>query len=251
MKKFTDLATTPPKSLKKEQVIKKTKKFVETIHMEQHKLFAEHKRSLLIILQGMDASGKDGVIKQIFSSVNPQGVSVASFKKPSFIELSHDFLWRIHNEVPAKGMIKIFNRSHYEDILVPSVNKTITDDNLKSRARMINEFEEHLVREGTVILKFYLHISKDEQKIRLEERISNKLKQWKYNASDFETRKNWDKYMKTYQFIFKSCNKVKWTIIPSDKNWYKEYLVAKLVAETLTKMKLKLPEIQEVMKSDN
>lgn len=251
MKKLVEVPSIPKRGLKKDVIIANTKKYVEIIHMEQHKLFAEHRRSVLIILQGMDASGKDGVIKQIFSSVNPQGVSVASFKKPSPLELSHDFLWRIHNEMPAKGFIKIFNRSHYEDILVPYVQDKLSIEDIAARIKIINALEEHLVLENTVILKFYLHISKTEQKKRLDERLTNPLKQWKYSSADFATRQYWDKYMKAYQMIFKECNKVKWHIIPADKNWYKEYLVAKKVAETLTEMKLQLPKIDEIIRSEN
>ncbi len=247
MKSLQDISTLPPENLKKEKTVDQTHKHVTAIKEEQQKLFAENKRSVLIILQGMDTSGKDGVIKQVFGSINPQGVSVTSFKAPSGSELSHNFLWRIYQELPRKGMIKIFNRSHYEDILVPSVHGLIAPDHVKARMEVINSFENHLEREGTVILKFFLHISKQEQKVRLEERLTNKLKNWKYSASDFSARKDWDKYMKVYQTIFNVCNEIEWNIIPSDKNWYKEYLISKIVADKLVSLGFLLPQLDEIL----
>lgn len=244
--KFNLKQTTPPDGVKKNECKEQTKKYVSIIQEEQHKLYAEHKRSLLIVIQGMDASGKDGAIKQIFSSVNPQGVSVSCFKKPSELESAHDFLWRIHMQFPAKGMIKIFNRSHYEDILVPRVNGALSDKKIEQRIEIINSLEKYLESEGIHVIKIFLNVSKEEQKIRLEERLTNKLKQWKYNSNDYATRKDWDKYMEVYDKIFKECNQVPWNIIPSDKNWYKEYLISKLVSESLKEMKLKLPTLEEV-----
>jgi PPK2 family polyphosphate:nucleotide phosphotransferase len=197
----------------------------------------------VIVLQGMDASGKDGATKAIFSSVNPQGVSVTSFKKPSDLERSYDFMWRIHKEVPPKGMIKIFNRSHYEDVLVPMANRAIDTKELKRRFGHINDFERLLEENGTKVLKFYLHISEEEQAERFKERLTNPMKNWKYNPSDSETAKKWPEYRVAYQNTFNYCSEIPWHIIPSDKNWYKEYLIAKKVAEVLLDLNLKFPNL--------
>jgi len=243
MKSIKGIITTPPKHIKKEKVKQETEQYIKIIREHQHILYAQSKYSLLIVLQGMDASGKDGATKAIFSSVNPQGVSVTSFKKPSEVELSHDFLWRIHQAVPEKGMIKIFNRSQYEDVLVPAVNKTIDKKELKKRYDHINNFEKLLEENGTKVLKFYLHISEEEQTSRFQERLSDPLKNWKYNPSDKETAKKWPEYRKAYDDVFENCDVIVWNIIPSDKNWYKEYLIAKKVAETLLDLKLKFPNL--------
>lgn len=245
MKNLKAIITTPPKHIKKNHIKKETKQYIDIIRERQHILYAQSKYSILIILQGMDASGKDGATKAIFSSVNPQGVSVTSFKKPSEKELAYDFLWRIHQEVPSRGMIKIFNRSHYEDVLVPGVNQWIDKKDIKKRYDHINNFESLLKDNGTKVLKFYLHISEQEQAKRFEERISNPLKNWKYNSGDKETAKQWSQYRKAYQEVFESCNEVPWHIIPSDKNWFKEYLIAKKVAETLLDLDLNFPNLAD------
>ena len=243
--KINITSTKPPKGTDKEYIKDETKKYIKIIQERQHILYAQSKYSLLIVLQGMDASGKDGAIKAIFTSVNPQGVSVTSFKKPTEIESKHDFLWRIHKEVPEKGMIKIFNRSHYEDVLITKVNGWIDDKEAKRRYEHINNFEKLLEDNGTKILKFYLHISKEEQAKRFEERLTNPLKNWKYNPEDLKTSQKWDEYMKAYSYAFEYCREPDWHIIPSDKNWYKEYLIAKKVAETLQKLNLKFPKLNE------
>ena len=243
MKKFLQLSTLPPKDLNKKKIKKETQKYIEIIQERQHILYAQSKHSILIVLQGMDAGGKDGAIKTVFSSVNPQGVSVACFKKPTALELSYDFLRRIHLEAPARGMIKIFNRSHYEDVLSPVVNKIIDKKEAKRRFDHINNFEKLLEENGTRILKFYLHISEKEQAARFQERLTNPLKQWKYNPSDKETAKQWPEYRKAYKDIFNNCNEIPWEIVPSDKNWYKEYLVAKKVAKTLLDLDLFFPTL--------
>jgi PPK2 family polyphosphate:nucleotide phosphotransferase len=236
------ISTIPPKC-NKDAIKKETQKYIEIMRDRQHILYAQSKYSLLIIFQGMDASGKDGATKAVFSSVNPQGVSVTSFKKPSELELSYDFLWRIHKEVPNRGMIKIFNRSHYEDILIPSVYNTLPKDVIKKRFDYINSFETMLEDNDTKILKFYLHISKKEQKKRFEERLTNPMKNWKHNPSDIETAKHWPKFRKVYQDIFNKCSDVPWNIVPADKNWYKEYVIAKKIAETLKDLKLEYPKL--------
>jgi len=238
-------STKPPKDTDKEHVKEETKKYIKIIQERQHILYAQSKYSLLIVFQGMDASGKDGATKAIFTSVNPQGVSVSSFKKPTEIEMNHDFLWRVHKEVPEKGMIKIFNRSHYEDVLITKVNGWIDNKEAKKRYEHINNFERLLEDNGTKILKFYLHISQEEQAKRFQERLTNPLKNWKYNLEDLKTSQKWDEYMEAYSYAFEYCNEPKWHIIPADKNWYKEYLIAKEVAETLQKLDLKFPKLNE------
>ena len=243
MKKFTDIPTVPSKKLKKKEIKKETEKYIKIIQERQHVLYAQSKHSILIIFQGMDASGKDGATKAVFSSVNPQGVTVKSFKKPTEIEMSHDFLWRIHNEAPEKGMIKIFNRSQYEDVLVPVVNSYIDKKETERRFDHINNFEKLLEENNTKVLKFYLHISEEEQSVRFQERLSNPFKNWKYNPADSQTASQWPKYKKAYQDIFDNCSVIPWHIIPADKNWYKEYLVAKKIAETLEELDLTFPHL--------
>lgn len=194
----------------------------------------------------MDASGKDGAIRNVLSSVNPQGVMVHSFKVPTAEELSHDFLWRIHKVSPAKGMIQVFNRSHYEDILVTRVHGMCDDDTARERMRAINDFEELLTKHNnTAILKFYLHVSHEEQVERLKERIDDKTKQWKYNARDFDESALYDKYHQMYEDCFSHCDKVPWTIVPSDQNWYKEYLMTKTIVEALRALKMEYPGLKK------
>ena len=240
---FKKVSTIPPKSLDKDKIKKQTEKFIETIRERQHILYAQSKYSLLIILQGMDAAGKDGATKAIFSSVNPQGVGVTSFKKPSELELSYNFMWRIHKEIPQRGMIKIFNRSQYEDVLVPMANKLLDVKQIKKRFDHINDFERLLEESGTKVLKFYLHISEEEQHKRFQERLSNPMKNWKYNPSDSETARKWPEYRRAYQKVFEYCDDIPWHIVPSDKNWYKEYIIAKKVSETLLDLKLTFPNL--------
>lgn len=243
-------STRAPGSIDKQKTKERLLAIKKDIAHFQKILYAEGERSLLIVLQGVDASGKDGLINDVFSGLNPFGVNVAAFKAPSTEERSHDFLWRIHQECPAKGMIQIFNRSHYEDILVPSVNKLLDEKVIRRRMADINRFESMLSNEGTTILKFYLHVSRKEQAIRLRERQTNPEKFWKHNDDDWKARRKWDAYMETYEMIFKHCNEVPWEIIPSDQNWYKEYLVALKVRDTLKKMKLQFPT-QKVLAARN
>ena len=208
-------------------------------------LYAESKHAILIIIQGMDASGKDGLSRNVFSRMNPQGVQVASFKAPTAEELSHDFLWRIHRHAPAKGMIQIFNRSHYEDVLVTRVHGWVDDRDARQKMRAINDFERLLTSQGhTQILKFYLHISTEAQRERLEERTHNPAKMWKYNEADFGEAKNWDKYMRYYEDAFARCDEVPWHIIPADQNWYKEYLVAKALRKVLLGLDMQFPGLK-------
>lgn len=234
--------TRAPKSFDKEKTKEELQNVLTELQELQNLLYAEHKRSVLVVIQGMDASGKDGLIKDVFGALNPQGVTVTSFKVPTEEELAHDFLWRIHKATPGKGMIGIFNRSHYEDILVTRVHEIIDDKTASKRINAINDFEQLLEQHSnTLILKLYLHVSHDEQRERLTERMKVPEKMWKYNAKDFEESDKWDIYMNYYEEAFEACNKVPWHIIPSDQNWYKSYSVAVLLRDMLKAQKMKYP----------
>ena len=241
--KLSKIPTVAPKGMDKETTKAKTAQIIEEIKELQNMLMASAKRSLLVIIQGMDASGKDGAAKNVFSGINPAGVSVHSFKKPSDEEFSHDFLWRVHHVAPEKGQIKIFNRSHYEDVLIQRVHKWIDETTVKQRFDAINNFEKLLEQNGTKILKFYMHISLDGQLANLEERKINPKKMWKHKDQDWEERKLWKDYMFAYEDVFKNCNKVEWIIIPTDQNWYKEYLIAQKVRDALKAMKLEYSKL--------
>ncbi len=243
--KLSEINTKADKDLDKKNIKEKTVKLIEDINELQNLLFAENKHSLLMIIQGMDASGKDGVIRNVFGHLNPQGVTVKSYKAPSPEELSHDFLWRIHSHAPAKGMIQIFNRSHYEDILITRVHKWCDDETAKKRMKAINDWEDLITQHNnTHILKFYLHVSQEEQEARLEERKTDPTKMWKFNENDYKEREFWDDYKKMYEEVFEKCNQPPWNIVPSDQNWYKEYLIASKVYDTLKNLDMKYPEIK-------
>lgn len=240
-----NISTRAPKTIHKDKTKKETEKLGIRLGELQNLLYASSTSSLLVVLQGMDGSGKDGVVKNVFDAVNPTGCRVISFKKPTELEMKHDFLWRVHQSVPEKGMIHIFNRSHYEDVLIQRVHKWVDMKTIKQRFEHINAFEKLLVQNNVTILKFYLHVSPEEQLQRLEERISDPTKNWKYNAADLEERKKWDLYMEAYEDVFKSCSEsAPWHIIPADQNWYKEYLISIKVVEALESMKLKFPKIE-------
>jgi PPK2 family polyphosphate:nucleotide phosphotransferase len=240
------LSTRAPKAFDKQQTQDKTAEIIGQLDELQNLLYAESKHSVLVIIQGMDAAGKDGLIRDVFGQMNPQGVRVCSFKEPTERELAHDFLWRIHLEAPPKGIIQVFNRSHYEDILVTRVHKYCNDEQARERMKAINDFEWLLAKHNnTRILKFYLHISQEEQRSRLEERISNPQKQWKYNENDFTESGLWKIYRKMYEDCFKNCDKIPWHIIPSDQNWYKNYLVAQQIHDTLKGLKMRYPGLKK------
>jgi PPK2 family polyphosphate:nucleotide phosphotransferase len=244
--KLTEISTRAPKEFDKEKTKEKTIKLFEELNELQNLLYAESKHAVLIIIQGMDASGKDGAIRKVFSHLNPQGVKVQSFKTPTQLELSHDFLWRIHTHAPAKGMIQIFNRSHYEDVIITRVHKLIDDETAFKRMKAINDFEDLLKKHNrTQILKFYLHISPEEQHQRLEERIHDKTKQWKYNEDDFKEANYWKEYMNAYEGVFDNCDKIAWTIVPADQNWYKEYIIADTLYTTLKSLKMQYPGLKK------
>lgn len=209
----------------------------------QERLYAEGKQSLLIIFQAMDTGGKDGVIKKVFSGVNPAGVYVASFKAPSLEELAHDFLWRVHPHTPGKGYIGIFNRSHYEDVLVVRVNGLVPESVWKARYDHINGFERLLADSGTRILKFYLHISKDEQKERLQSRLDNPDKNWKFAVGDLPVRERWNDYMAAYGDALTKCNTdyAPWFIVPANHKWYRDLFVTRMLLETLEAMNPQYP----------
>ena len=227
----------------KDKTIKKTKKMLKRIGELQHKMYAQNKYSLLIILQGTDASGKDGVTKGLLKYWNPIGLEVDSFKKPSEEEYAHDFLWRIHKLVPRKGITHVFIRSHYEDILVPSVEKYIAPEIVEQRYELINNFEKTIEHNDTKVLKFFLNVSKEAQKERLMERIELKEKHWKHKDGDWDTREKFDEYLAVYEKIINTCNTIPWHIVPSDKNWQKLYAVAEVVLKTLEVLDLKWPEL--------
>ena len=244
--KLKDISTDPPHGAQKDKIKKEFERILKDLDDLQNLLYAEGKHSILVVIQGMDASGKDGLTRDVFTSMNPQGVNVQSYKVPTDEEYAHDFLWRIHHHVPPKGMIHIFNRSHYEDILIERVHSLVDEKIIRKRMNAINDFERLLTEHNdTHILKFYLHVSQKEQLKRLEERIEDPKKMWKYNADDFKESKLWDKYMKCYEDAFEHCNEVPWHIIPADHNWYKSYLVAKTIHETLKGLRMKFPGMKK------
>lgn len=224
-----------------------TEKQIVRLRELQERLYAHGKQALLIVLQGMDTSGKDGTIKQVMSGINPQGCRVASFKVPSADERARDFLWRVHREVPPKGHIGIFNRSHYEDVLVTRVHGLISEKQAKQRLDQIVEFEEMLHENGTVILKFFLFISKEEQRERLEERIRDPDKRWKFNEGDLEERKLWKDYMRAFEDVISATSRAHapWYIIPANRKWYRNLIVAETVVDALEALHLKHPPIPE------
>lgn len=239
---LSKIETTAPKKFNKEQTKKESQKIKFRLEDLQNLLYAESKHALLVVLQGMDASGKDGVIKNVFGSVNPLGCKVFPFKAPTEIEMKHDFLWRIHQQVPEKGMIHIFNRSHYEDVLIQKVHQWVDDSTISRRYEHISNFEKLLTDTGTQVLKFYLHVSKKEQLIRLQERMTDPAKKWKHSETDFKEREYWDDYMKAYESAFENCSDAAdWHVVPADQNWYKEYVIAKKVTETLEGLNMKYP----------
>ncbi len=244
--KLSSISTRAPKEWNKEETKAKTDILIRELDELQNLLYAENKHSVLVVLQGMDGSGKDGVIRNVLGNMNPQGVSVTSYKAPTAEELSHDFLWRIHKHAPEKGTIKIFNRSHYEDILITRVHKWIDDEMAKKRMKAINDFERLLQEHNhTHILKFYLHISAEEQQERLSERMKDPAKMWKYNANDLEEAKFRDKYIEAYEDCFAGCSEPDWTIVPVDQNWYKEHIIASQLHALLKGLNMQFPELKK------
>lgn len=231
----------------KEEAKAETATLIASLDGLQERLYANATRSLLVVLQGMDTSGKDGTIKSVMSGINPQGCKVVAFKTPSKEELAHDFLWRVHREVPPKGFIGIFNRSHYEDVLITRVHGWVSDKVVKRRFDQIKEFEEMLGENGTTVLKFFLHISKDEQKERLEARIADPEKRWKWNSGDLEERKLWDDYLNAFEDMMSATSTAEapWYIVPANRKWYRNLMVADRIVEALKEMHLKMPPAPE------
>jgi PPK2 family polyphosphate:nucleotide phosphotransferase len=213
----------------------------------QEVLYAEHKHLVLIVLQGMDTSGKDGAIQHVFEGVNPNGTRVANFKEPSEEERNHDYLWRVHKQVPGKGEIAIFNRSHYEEVLTVRVHKWVAPEVWKQRYEQINAFEQMLAENGTTILKFYLHIDKDEQKKRLQARLEDPDKRWKFRKGDLEERKLWQDYMQAYEDVLNrtSTKAAPWFIVPANHKWYRDLVISWVLIERLEALKMKFPEPAE------
>ncbi len=237
------IKTEAPNTLEKSHIIKRTEELAKIISDLQHILYAQQKHSLLVILQGMDASGKDGTTQEVFGKCTPGAVKVYGFKKPTEEEMSHDFLWRVHKHAPEKGYIQVFNRSHYEDILIQRVHGWIDMERVEKRMAAINAFEELLTFDNnTTVLKFYLHISEARQLEKLQERIDDPLKNWKHNDGDWKERPYWKQYMEAYEYAINQSS-IPWQIIPADKKWYRNYLVAEAVAKALLDMKLELPSL--------
>ncbi len=236
-----------PDTKRGEALDRGTAKEVARISEQQRVLYADGRYALLIVLQGRDASGKDGTIRKVFSAVNPQGCTVSSFKAPTELELRHDYLWRVHAQIPPRGMIGIFNRSHYEDILVPRVHGLVSKKTWSARYAQINDFEQMLAANGVVILKFMLHVSRDEQKRRLEERITDETKNWKFRIGDLDDRARWDEFTKAYRGILAhtSTEWAPWYIVPADDKDLRDHLVAKTIADTLEDLELAYPKADE------
>ncbi|MDX1477223.1 MAG: polyphosphate kinase [Saprospiraceae bacterium] len=245
MIKLSEISTRAPKGMEKEKTKALLPELAARIGDLQHIMYAEKKHSLLVVLQGMDAAGKDGATRAVFQDCSPIGINAYGFKKPTEEEMDHDFLWRVHQQVPRKGMITIFNRSHYEDILIQKVHGWIDDRKREQRMRAINSFEQNLMEDNsnTTILKFYMHLSRERQKEKLQERIDNPRKQWKHNDADWKEAELWDTYMACYEYAINN-SVVPWIIAPVDQRWYRNYFIATRVLETLESLNMKLPPIK-------
>ncbi len=210
----------------------------------QFRLYAENKRSLLIVLQGLDASGKDGTIRHVLGYMNPQGCRVRAFKQPTIHEKADDFLWRVHRVVPAAGEVAIFNRSHYEDVLVTRVHGWVDEQTCRHRYRQINDFEALLANNNTVILKFFLHISPEEQLKRFKKRLADPDRWWKISEADYQERHYWQDYQLAYQEVLQHCNQTEapWFVVPADRKWFRNLVIARIVVETLEGLDMTLPE---------
>ena len=216
---------------------------IERLAKLQDVLYADGRYAVLIVLQGMDTSGKDGTIKHVMSGVNPSGCEVVAFKVPTEEEAAHDFLWRVHRSTPRRRHITIFNRSHYEDVIVPRVHRTVPRAVVKARYEQINAFERHLAQNATVVLKFFLHISKDEQRRRLAERLADPTKGWKFSEDDLKVRAHWDDYMDAYEKLLARCSTehAPWRVIPSDRKWYRNLVVASVLVDALKALRCTYP----------
>ena len=234
------ISTKAPKGLEKEKIKAETAKLHLKLEELHKTMRAESKHAFLVVFQGMDAAGKDSCVDKLYNGLYPMAVNVHSFKAPNDYEASKDYLWRVHNLVPSKGNIEIFNRSHYEDILYPTVHNLLPEKVINKRYGHINDFEEMLEDNNIHVVKFYLHLSKEEQTIRFKERATSLEKKWKYNSNDLAEAKLWKEYMEVYENIFAKAN-IKWNIIPSDNKWYRDFLIAKELVKQLEKLKMKYP----------
>ena len=242
---LSDDAASAPESLGKKGEIKaKLEEQLEKLGELQKVFYADGRRALLVVLQGRDAAGKDGVIRSVIGACNPMGIRISSFKAPTPLELAHDYLWRIHNAMPEKGMMGIFNRSHYEDVLVVRVLSLVPESIWSQRYEQINAFERMLSENGTVIMKFFLHVSHDEQKERLRERVEDETKNWKFNAGDLDQRARWDDYTAAYSDALTKCSTdwAPWYVVPADSNKARNYLIARRIVETLEGLGLEYPK---------
>ena len=232
---------------KKKDVLKELEAQRRRIRDLQERLYAENQQGLLVVLQAMDTGGKDGTIKHVFGGVNPQGCRISSFKAPSAEEANHDFLWRYHKSAPARGRIGIFNRSHYEDVLVVRVKGIVPEEVWRERYGLINEFERNLTRNGIRVLKFFLHISKDEQKRRLEARLADPDKRWKFSKNDIKERAFWDDYQAAFEDAINECSTehAPWYVVPANKKWYRNLVVARTIADTLEAMDPQYPPAEQ------
>jgi PPK2 family polyphosphate:nucleotide phosphotransferase len=241
MIKLSAISTKAPEGLKKKDLKEETQKLVARLGELHNLMYAGGKYSMLVILQGMDASGKDGAVRNVFHACSIAGLDLVSYKKPSEEEFAHDFLWRVHKWVPRKGMTTIFNRSHYEDILVQRVHGWIDMGQVERRMAAINAFEDLLQFDNdTQIFKFYMHLSHEEQAIQLQQRLDDPTKFWKHNDGDWEERKHWDKYMEAYEYALNNST-TPWHICPVDNRWYRDYFMAKTMVDALEKLDMKLP----------
>jgi len=229
----------------KEESLKSFDILQDELQYLQKLLYAQNKHRILVVMQAMDTGGKDGCIKHVFSRIDPQGIHVRSFKKPSEEELAHDFLWRVHSKVPRNGQLVIFNRSHYEDIIAVKVKKLFPEKVWKQRFRHVADFERMLAEEGTTIVKIYLHISREEQKERLESRLVNPDKHWKFNPDDLKDRALWPDFMETYEEVLSktSTEHAPWYVVPANRKWYRNLVVARIMVDTMKRLNMTFPEI--------
>ncbi len=242
MKSLAQIQTTPPAQADKTACKQGLEAFHQQLYKLQNVFYANGSYGLLIILQGMDTSGKDGTIRHVMSCMNPMGLLVKSFKKPTEEELKHDFLWRIYPYFPRTGMIQVFNRSYYEDLIVPMVLGSLSEERINHRFRLINTLEEHLMQNNIHILKFFLHISREEQTVRIKERLTIPRKRWKYDQADEQAANQWADYQSAYNEIINRCDALPWHIIPADKRWYRNYKVAEILTQHLEQLDLQYPD---------
>lgn len=242
--KLSKISTEAPKDAEEDEIKDITKDLVKRLGDLQQRLYVDGKHAVLVVLQGMDGSGKDGAAHKVFDECHITGLNYHAFKKPTEEEFAHDFLWRVHKVAPQKGMITIFNRSHYEDILIQRVHEWIDEERVEKRMAAINAFEELLAFDNnTLVFKFYMHISFDEQEKQLKQRMQDPEKYWKHNAGDWEERKLWDKYMEAYEYAINESS-IPWHICPVDNRWWRDYFIAKTLVEALEELHLTMPKLK-------